>query len=125
MISTSWSASGVVDVPRRREFDMDMDAYRRATALREQLDKARDLSVRAGTPGEEAASKAAIARMLSRVRREVVFCRENRRLLGDRERRFLDQLRDNREPTAADAMRVMVIGDAIRNDPRASGAANA
>jgi hypothetical protein len=38
--------------------------------------------------------------------------------LAERERQFLDQLRDNREPTAADAMRVMVIGDAIRNDPR-------
>jgi hypothetical protein len=39
-------------------------------------------------------------------------------MLANRERYFLDGLRGNREPTAANAVRIAAIAAAIRNDPR-------
>jgi hypothetical protein len=87
-------------------------------SLGERLRKARVLSQRAGTAGEAQAATAAAERMLARLRRDIAFCRDNRRMLRNSERTFLSQLRDNREPTPADAMRITAIADAIRRDPR-------
>jgi hypothetical protein len=84
----------------------------------DRLHKARVLSQRAGTSGEAQAAQAAAERMLARLRRDIAFCREHRHMLRNSERTFLSQLRDNREPTPADAMRIAAIADAIRRDPR-------
>jgi hypothetical protein len=83
--------------------------------------KARTLAVRAGTAGEAAAANAAAERMLARLRSEISFCREHRRLLGNRERQFLDRMSNLREPTPRDATMTAAIAAAIRKDPRFVG----
>jgi hypothetical protein len=85
------------------------------------LEKIRRLAARAGTAGEAAAAHAAAERLLARLRADIEFCKANRRMLRHRERRFLDELSKNREPTPREALMIASIAVAIRNDPRHSG----
>jgi hypothetical protein len=87
--------------------------------LGERLRKARVLSQRAGTSGEAQAAQAAAERMLTALRAEIAFCRRHTFMLKRPEREFLAYtIRDNREPSPVDAVRIAAIADAIRRDPR-------
>jgi hypothetical protein len=82
------------------------------------LRKARILSMRGATDGESAAAAAAAERILARWRALVEFCRQHDHMLADKEKRFLRQLRGNREPSDEEGRYIQAISAAIKNDPR-------
>jgi hypothetical protein len=85
------------------------------------LEKIRRLAARTSVDGERVAANAAAERLLERLRDDVAFCLSHKRMLRDREKRFLEELSRTRDPTPLECMKVASIRVAIENDPR-SGA---